>query len=89
MNMVTKPSRRRPAIPATMSAADFKARCLELMDGVEQTGRTVVVTKRGRAVAMLAPLRTRRGSGYGFMAGRIRITGDIVAPIGDRWDAER
>jgi len=29
-----------------MSAADFKAGCLELMDSVERTGRSVVVTKQ-------------------------------------------
>jgi len=33
-----------------MSAADFKAGCLELMDTVERTGRSVVVTKQGGPV---------------------------------------
>lgn len=72
-----------------MSAADFKARCLDLMDLVERTGRSVVVTKRGRPVAMLTPLRTRHASAYGFMKGRIKILGDIVSPIDVRWNAEQ
>jgi prevent-host-death family protein len=89
MYMVMKHSHRRSALPSTMSAADFKARCLELMDTVERTGRSVIVTKRGRPVAVLAPVRMRRASAYGFMKGRIQILGDIVAPIDVDWDAER
>ena len=87
--MVMRRLQRHPAVPATMSAADFKARCLDLMDNVEQTGRSVIVTKRGRPVAVLAPVRMRSASAYGFMKGRIRILGDIVAPIDVGWDAER
>ena len=89
MNMVMRRSHRRPAVPATMSAADFKSRCLELMDAVERTGRSVVVTKRGRPVAMLAPVRTRRASAYGFMKGRMQILGDILAPIDVDWNVEK
>jgi prevent-host-death family protein len=73
-----------------MSAADFKARCLELMDSVARTGRSVVVTKRGRPVAVLSPARrVRRGSAFGYMKGRIRILGDIVSPLDIEWDAAR
>jgi prevent-host-death family protein len=76
-------------LATVMSAADFKVRCLELMDSVERTGRSVVVTKRGRPVAVLAPVRERRASAHGFMKGRIQILGDIVAPVDVDWDAER
>ena len=75
--------------PATMSAADFKAKCLELMDTVARTGRSVVVTKRGRPVAVLAPVRAPRRSAFGYLKGRIEILGDIVAPIDVEWEAER
>ncbi len=79
---------RTKALPETISAAEFKAKCLELMDSVSATGASIVVTKRGRPVARLSPARTRRGSGLGFMKGRIRILGDIVAPIDATWDAD-
>jgi prevent-host-death family protein len=85
--MVT--SGRKASPPATVSAANFKARCLELMDRVARTGRSVVVTKRGRPVAVLSPVHQRRGSAYGFMKGRIEILGDLVAPIDVAWDAKR
>ncbi len=81
--------RRRSTVPTTVSAAAFKARCLELIDTVERTGWSVVVTKRGRPVAVLAPVRERRPSAYGFMTGRMRILGDIVAPIDVAWNAEQ
>ena len=86
---VAKRSPRRASPPATMSAAHFKARCLELMDAVERTGRSVVVTKRGRPVAMLSPVRIAHRSAFGFMTGRIEILGDIVEPIDAVWNAER
>lgn len=88
-NTVTKRSPRRASPPATMSAAHFKARCLELMDAVERTGRSVVVTKRGRPVAMLSPVRVAHRSAFGFMKGRIEILGDIVEPIDAVWNAEQ
>jgi len=85
--MVMRGTRAR-ALPDTISAAEFKARCLELMDTVASTGATVTVTKRGRPVARLSPVRDPAGPGLGFMKGRIRILGDIVSPIDEAWDAD-
>ena len=39
-----------------IAAGEFKARCLALLDEVAETGRELVVTKRGRAVAKVVPL---------------------------------
>ena len=86
--MVTKAVRKKP-VPSTISAAEFKAKCLDLMDSVAETGASIVVTKRGRPVAVLAPVRAARGSLRGFMKGRMKILGDIVSPIDVVWDAER
>jgi prevent-host-death family protein len=36
-----------------ISVTEFKQRCLEIIRSVEQTGRTVTITRRGRAVASL------------------------------------
>ena len=41
----------------TMTATEFRAKCLRLMDEVAETGREIVTTKRGRPVARLAPIR--------------------------------
>lgn len=86
MNMVTK---RGTAVLAQISAAEFKATCLDLMDEVDRTGAPIVVTKRGRAVAQLAPVRTRVRSAFGLLKGRIVVRGSIVAPIDVTWDAAK
>ena len=85
-NMVMK---HRGAVPSQISAAEFKATCLDLMDEVERTGTSVVITKRGRAVARLAPVRMKIRSAFGLMKGRIVIRGNIVDPIDVTWDATR
>ncbi|MGH3065892.1 MAG: type II toxin-antitoxin system Phd/YefM family antitoxin [Gaiellaceae bacterium] len=40
----------------TIPAGRFKAQCLRLLDEVAETGETIVVTKRGKAVAKLEPI---------------------------------
>jgi prevent-host-death family protein len=38
-----------------ITATEFKARCLRLLDEVADTGETLVVTKRGRPVVRVEP----------------------------------
>jgi prevent-host-death family protein len=38
-----------------ISVTEFKHRCLEIIRRVENTGRTVAITRRGRVVARLQP----------------------------------
>ena len=45
-----------------MPAGEFKAKCLKLMDEVNETGTTIVITKRGRPVSRLVPVE-REGRG--------------------------
>jgi prevent-host-death family protein len=87
--MVTNMVMKQRAVPSQISAAEFKATCLDLMDEVERTGASVVVTKRGRAVARLAPVRVQIRSAFGLMKGRIVIRGNIVDPTDVTWDATR
>lgn len=39
----------------TIPAGEFKARCLKLMDEVNETGVPIIITKRGRPVSRLVP----------------------------------
>jgi prevent-host-death family protein len=84
-NMVTK----QKALPSEISAAEFKAKCLELMDEVARTGKSVIVTKRGRPVAQLSPVRRKVRSARGILKGRIKILGDIISPIDVEWNANK
>jgi prevent-host-death family protein len=42
-------------VAATLPAGEFKAKCLGLMDELEQSGGEITITKRGRPVAKLIP----------------------------------
>jgi prevent-host-death family protein len=74
-----------------ITAAEFKANCLRLMDEVAKRRIPIVITKRGKPVAKLVPLDEGPIDLFGYMAGTIKICGDIVSPIDDvEWtgDAE-
>ncbi|HXC90496.1 MAG TPA: type II toxin-antitoxin system Phd/YefM family antitoxin [Stellaceae bacterium] len=74
-----------------MSAANFKANCLRLMDEVAQRRTSIVITKRGKPVAKMVPVDTTPRDPFGCMAGTAKICGDIISPIDDvEWtgDAE-
>ena len=73
----------------TMSAAEFKARCLQAMDEVAETGEPVVVTKRGRPVAQLVPIAKKPKTLRGFLKGKVKARGDLVAPTEVRWRSDR
>jgi prevent-host-death family protein len=68
-----------------LAAGQFKAKCLELMDQVERTGQDIVITKRGRPVARLAPLRDAPATLHGLLAGQIVVEGDLLAPLDMDW----
>ena len=62
-----------------ISATEFKAKCLALLDEVEASGEAITVIKRGRAVATLQGAKKRRWkSSEGSWVGKVEITGDII-----------
>lgn len=67
----------------TIQASRFKAQCLALMDAVAASGEPLEITKNGKPVAELHPVRGRRID-YPFGLHRnLEIHGDVIAPIGD------
>lgn len=64
-----------------MPAGKFKEHCLAVMDEVQATGETVVVTKRGKPVAKVVPAGTDETSIFDCMAGKFKIIGDIESPV--------
>ena len=61
----------------TIPATEFKAHCLALLDEVAE-GASIVVTKRGKAVARITRATERRRPLMGGMAGSSEEVGDIV-----------
>jgi prevent-host-death family protein len=71
-------------------AGQFKARCLQLMDEVQETGKEIIITKHGRPVARLVPIvETPTERIFGCMKGTASILGDIVAPLEERWEVDQ
>ena len=64
-----------------MPAGQFKARCLSVMDDVNAIGEPVIITKRGTPVAKLVPVTSKKQDLFGFMAGELKIIGDIESPV--------
>ena len=62
-----------------LSASEFKAKCLACLDAIEQSGEPITITRRGRPVAVLGPIkRGIRKSPRNSWARKGRIVGDIV-----------
>jgi prevent-host-death family protein len=70
----------------SVAAAQFKAKCLQLVDEVARTRKSIVITKRGRPLARLVPLEPEVPVS---LEGSVSYGGDIVGPTGEEWDAER
>ena len=64
-----------------MRASTFKARCLSVMDDVQATGEPVIVTKRGKPVVKVVPVKQETDDIFGFMKGEFKIVGDIESPV--------
>jgi prevent-host-death family protein len=78
-------SRRRAG--NRLAAAEFKAKCLELMDRVRETGAEYVVTKHGRPVAKLVPYEEpERKSFFGSMKGTVLKYDRPFDPIDGDYD---
>jgi len=71
----------------TISAAEFKAHCLALLDEVSATKETVVVTKRGKPVAKVVAIEEHAQPRP--LRGSVRYQGEIVTPMDEPWDALR
>lgn len=74
-----------------VTATEFKAKCLSLIDEIEEQGSAITVTRRGRPVAVLGPVANRSlQSPRNSWAGKARIEGDIVnIDSSELWEAAK
>ena len=78
-----------------ITAEEFQAACLKVLEQVQATGQPVRVTLNGKPVAEIAPPAAeamparKRADGIGSMAHCTRINGDITIPSSElvRWEA--
>lgn len=73
-------------MPKTITATRFKAECLALLDGVAEAGDSLVVTKRGKPVAVVGPVQAPDS-----LRGSVRFNvsdDDLLVPLPEHWDAD-
>ena len=68
-----------------IAAAKFKEHCLTILDQVDEDG--IVITKRGKPVAKLIPIRAESAFLIGSLKDKTKIKGDILS-TGVAWDAQ-
>ena len=77
-------------IEEKVTISKFKATCLSLLKKVKQTGRPVLVTRRGEPIALIVPppVPEKPKTWLGIYEKRGRIVGDIISPAGALEDWE-
>ncbi len=70
-----------------ISATDFKARCLQILDTVNEQRTHVIVTKHGKPVARVIPFNEERPSLENSQRGSLLFHGDLVNfDTSDDWE---
>lgn len=62
----------------TITATEFKARCLQLLDEVQRTGQDLIISKRGKPVARVVAEKEEQP--WLALRGRGRMVGDPYEP---------
>ena len=82
-------AKRVKSAASRVAAAEFKAKCLELMDHVRERGAEYVVTKHGIPVARLVPYtEPKRKPFFGSMKGTILKYERPLDPIEADYDID-
>ncbi len=71
----------------TISAAHFKAKCLALMDKVQSSQETLVVTKHGKPVVKIVPYRENESENP--LKDSIVFEKDLVGPLDVEWESNQ
>jgi len=65
----------------TIAAGVFKTNCLALMDEIQAKREPVIITKRGKPVVKIVPVKEDEDEIFGFLKGKLTILGDVVGPV--------
>jgi len=73
----------------TITASEFKAKCLHLMDEVNRTGKEIIITKNGKPISVLKPYRVLPETLFGLHKGKVQSKDDLINPIDITWEANQ
>jgi len=72
-----------------VNATEFKAKCLNFMDLLEEKQNEIFITRHGKLIAKLIPITESKPiSPIGFLKGKIKVNEDITKSLGVKWDFE-
>ncbi len=71
----------------TINASVFKAKCLKLMEEVNESGEEIVILKNGKPISKLVPYKSRPQSLFGLHEGNVRSRDDLIEPVDTPWEA--
>ena len=71
----------------TIKASEFKAKCLHLMDVVNETNEEFIITKNGVPVSRLVPYRAKQTTLFGLHKDQIKSS-EAIYSTDETWDAE-
>lgn len=72
-----------------ISASEFKSKCLQLMDESEEKGTEFIITKYGKPISKMVPIKQKPDSTFDAFHSELTITGDVISPIDDgEWAAD-
>jgi prevent-host-death family protein len=67
-----------------IQVSKFKAQCLRLLDEVNRTGESLIITRNGQPLAVINPVTTAKTRmGFGIAKKTGKITGDLITPATD------
>lgn len=75
----------------TMAISAFKTNALKVIDEVATSHESVIITKRGKAMAELVPFQSSKDKAVpGKLSSALVYEKDIVTPLGpEMWEAGR
>jgi prevent-host-death family protein len=84
--------RLEAAMTKYVGAAEFKAKCLKLIDEMQNDGEPITITKRGKPVAMMSVIKEEKRPLkplFGILKGSVLKYDDPFEPAVDpaEWDA--
>lgn len=78
-------------VSQVVTATEFKAKCLSLLDEIDKNGGTITVTKRGQPVATVGPVKKRKfRTSRGILRGKVPVSDELLnAGMSDPLDYAR
>ena len=72
-----------------VAISEFKSHCLEILNNLEKTKSSIVITKRNKPIATISPFAKQKTSIFGMLQKKAEIKGDIISHTNEEWEAEK